>query len=271
MGEKYFGKEQAEELCPFLTAEILDECGSTSTLLKERAAEGEGEFYALFAKKQTAGRGRLNRSFLSPSGGLYFSLILRPKMPPESSTLITAAAAVAATEAIEAVSGKAAEIKWVNDIFIGDKKVCGILCEGKIDPQNSLLEYAVLGVGINVFEPENGFGPEINDIAAALFKGEEHEQIYLKLAARFLNTFKGYYDDLLSKKYMDKYIEKSYLTGREVCYTKNGILHEGRVVGIDRDANLIIDENGIRQKLFSGEVSVKVRGNGRLRRIDINS
>lgn len=258
MDGKYFSKEQIEKLCPFIKAEILEECGSTSTLLKERAKRGESEFYALFSKKQTAGRGRLNKSFLSPFGGLYFSVILRPQTPSENSTFITAAAAVAAAKAIEKISGKSAEIKWVNDIFINDKKVCGILCEGNIDPKNNSLEYAVLGVGINVFEPHNGFSDEIKDIAAALFKGEENEHLYLNLAAEFLNCFKEYYDDLLSKKYMDEYIEKSYLTGKEVFYVKGGIRYEGKVLGIDRDANLLVDEKGNVEKLFSGEVSVKI-------------
>lgn len=257
MREKYFSKEQIENMCPFITAEVSEECGSTSTLLKDRAKLGAKEFSVLFSKSQTAGRGRLNKSFLSPSGGLYFSLVLRPEKSPEISVFITAAAAVAAARAIERVSGKSTAIKWVNDIFIGDKKVCGILCEGKIEPENSLLEYAVLGVGINVFEPENGFADEIKDIASALFKGEEKAEIYLNTAAEFLNNFKLFYDELHTKKYMEEYISRSYLTGKEIYYIKNGERHDATVLRIDRDANLVINEGGTEKKLFSGEVSVK--------------
>lgn len=259
MSGKYFYKEQLQNLCPFIRAEILEECGSTSTLLKEKAKAGESEFYALFSKRQTAGRGRLNKSFLSPSGGLYFSLILMPDMSPENSTLITAAAAVAAAKAIEKISGKSAKIKWVNDIFIEDKKVCGILCEGNIDSKTQKFEYVVLGVGINVFEPKEGFNEEIKNIAAALFKGEENEHLYLNIAAEFLNIFKGLYSNLLSKEYMEEYIEKSYLTGKEIYYFKDGDQHNAKVLGIDRDASLVIDENGEEIKLFSGEVSVKIK------------
>lgn len=258
MSEKYFSKEQIEKLCPFITAEVLEECGSTSTLLKEKAKMGESEFYALFSKKQTSGRGRLNKSFLSPTGGLYFSLILRPEISPENSTFITAAAAVSASAAIEKISGKTAKIKWVNDIFINDKKVCGILCEGNINPQSGSLEYAVLGVGINVFYPEKGFNPEIKDIADSLFEGEENEHIYLNLVSEFLNSFKTYYDNLLSKEYMEEYIKKSYLTGKEICYIKDNVSRTATALGIDRDGNLVIEENGEKKKLFSGEVSVKL-------------
>ena len=258
MSGKYFNEKQIEKLCPFIKAEILEECGSTSTLLKGKAKEEKSEFYALFSKKQTAGRGRLNKSFLSPFGGLYFSVLLKPHTSPENSTFITAAAAVAAAKTIEKISGKTAKIKWVNDIFIDDKKVCGILCEGNIDAEKNTLKHVILGVGINVFEPQNGFGDEIKDIAAALFKGEENEHFYLNLAAEFLNTFKVYYDDLLSKKYMDEYIEKSYLTGKEVFYVKGGVRYEGKVLGIDRDANLLVEKYGNVEKLFSGEVSVKL-------------
>lgn len=259
MSEKYFSKEQIEALCPFIKAEIVEECGSTSTLLKEKAKNTEGEFYALFAKRQTAGRGRLSRSFLSPCGGLYFSILLRPQLSPEDATLITSAAAVAAAKAAEKISGKAAKIKWVNDIFIEDKKVCGILCEGNIDSKTQKFEYVVLGVGMNVFEPKEGFDEEIKNIAAALFKGEENEHFYLNLAAEFLNCFKGYYDDILSKEYMEEYIEKSYLTGKEIYYFKDGDQHNAKVLGIDRDGALVIDENGEEIKLFSGEVSVKIK------------
>lgn len=256
--KKYFQKEEIEKLCPFIRAEILEECDSTSTLLKKRAEEGQGEFFVLFSKSQSAGRGRMGKSFISKKGGLYFSIILRPENLIKNSIFITPAAAVAAAKAIEKISGKEAKIKWVNDIFIADKKVCGILCESRLDLENSAAEYVILGVGINVFRPKGGYEKEIENIADALFSSDENGQAYLLLAAEFLNNFKEYYEKIEKKQYMKEYIDRSYLKNKEISFFKDSKFHSARVVDTDMDGNLIIEENGERKRLYSGEVSVKI-------------
>ena len=98
------------------------------------------------------------------------SLLLRPAdLSAQDASRLTTAAAVAACEAIEAVSGKEALIKWVNDIFVNEKKAAGILTEASFSVENGLPEYAVLGIGINALEPDGGFPDEIRDIAGAVF------------------------------------------------------------------------------------------------------
>ena len=122
---------------------VVDSVESTNTALKQMAADGADEGTVLIAKSQTKGRGRLGRSFVSDDGGLYLSLLLRPKSSAEASLLITVAAAVSVAVAIENICQKNCQIKWVNDIYLNGKKVSGILTEGAINPQNGRLDYAV--------------------------------------------------------------------------------------------------------------------------------
>ncbi len=135
--------------------------------MRERAAAGAPEGVTVVSGCQTQGRGRIGRTFYSPSQtGVYLSLLLRPPhCQPQEAVKLTTMAAVAVCEAIEEVSSEQAQIKWVNDIFIGDKKVCGILTEAALGLEDGCLDYAVLGVGINVYVPKDGFPDElVNDI-----------------------------------------------------------------------------------------------------------
>ena len=132
---------------------VLKEVDSTNTYLKNAAEKGEKDGSVIIAETQTAGRGRIGRNFYSDKGGLYMSILIRPDMPTERSLFITTGTAVAVSKAIEKTSGKSVGIKWVNDIFIGGKKVCGILTEGTSNFETGQLQYAVVGIGINVTEP----------------------------------------------------------------------------------------------------------------------
>ena len=124
----------------------------------------------LVAESQTAGRGRLGRSFHSPVGtGLYMSILLRPTFSAERALFITTAAAVAVCRAIEQETGLKPQIKWVNDIYLHEKKICGILTESSINFETKGLKWAVLGIGLNLSEPEGGFPEEIRSVAGALF------------------------------------------------------------------------------------------------------
>ena len=130
---------------------ILETVDSTNDEAKKIAARQKAEGCVILAECQTRGKGRQGRSFYSPRGtGIYMSLILDPSREQSRPALITTAAAVAVSEAIEEVTGKRTGIKWVNDVFADGKKVCGILTEGAFDGQSERLKYAVLGIGINV-------------------------------------------------------------------------------------------------------------------------
>ena len=131
---------------------VCESVDSTNFLLKQMALEGKGEGEVIIALSQTAGHGRYNRKFHSDKGGIYMSILLRPTATPDNA-ILTAATAVAASDAIENISGKTTQIKWVNDILINNKKVCGILCEGGFVGDSGFI---IAGIGINAYPPENG-------------------------------------------------------------------------------------------------------------------
>ena len=144
-----------------------DSVTSTNTELIEMAKNGAKEGTVLIASEQTAGKGRTGKSFYSPEGsGVYLSILLRPDFKPEDALFLTTIAAVATAKAIESVSDKEAKIKWVNDVYLDNKKVCGILTESALSSDMEKLDYAVVGIGINLCPPEGGFPDDIKNIAS---------------------------------------------------------------------------------------------------------
>ena len=237
---------------------VYESLNSTNTALKELAIKGEKEGTVLIALTQTKGKGRLGRSFVSESGGLYMSVLLRPDLPPENSLFITVAAAVAVSKAIEKVCGKKTAIKWVNDIYMNGKKVSGILTEGGVNPTSGRLDYAVLGIGVNIKTPKDGFKAEIREIAGAIFENDVKEDFLPILSAEIVNIFTKYYKRLEEKEYMPFYKENSILKDKKVSFFKDNALHTARVVGIDDNAHLILEQDGRLIELYAGEVSVKI-------------
>lgn len=239
--------------------DVRDSVTSTNTVLKAIAEQGGAEGMVLIAQQQTQGKGRLGRTFLSPKGtGLYISILLRPKFSAEESLCVTTAAAVAVAEAIDSVTGKHAMIKWVNDVYLKGRKVCGILTEASVDFENSGLNYAIVGIGVNVQEPPGGFAPEIRDVAGALYQEEVPAGVRTQLAAEILNRFFGFYDHLTQRTFMDAYRERSLLTGMEVTFTQGDTVKEGLVLGVDDEARLQVRLPNGEKKLFSaGEVNIK--------------
>ncbi len=143
-----------------------EEVDSTNTRLKEWAGEGASAGSVVLSERQTAGRGRLGRSFASPPGGLYLSYLLRPGLAPEELGEITAWAAVAVRRALERCCGLQPEIKWVNDLLWQGKKLCGILCETAL--RGGQVTSLIVGVGVNVSTAEEDFPPELRRTAASL-------------------------------------------------------------------------------------------------------
>lgn len=231
---------------------------STNTVARSLASNGADEGAVVTAIKQTAGKGRLGRTFLSKKGGVYFSLVLRPQKATEDTLFITVAAAVAAARAIEVVSGKKCEIKWVNDIFINGKKVCGILTEGEFNTDGEL-NFAILGVGINLFEPRGSF-PDNLPIADSVF--HKNDKKFFKNAKKeriiggFVNNFFKFYNNLQQKEFIKEYQQRSFLTGKEITYAKDGATHKATVIGIDDDARLIVKQDGKTDALSHGEIQI---------------
>ncbi len=240
--------------------EVLPVCVSTNQVIRQRASSLP-PWHTVIAGRQTGGRGRLGRSFYSPEGcGLYMSIFLRPAMSGEEASLITTAAAVAVCRSIEETAHMDASIKWVNDIFVRGKKVCGILTEAVLDMESRTVDYAILGVGINVTEPEGGFPPELSEIAGALFPQKQHN-MRSRLAAAFLRNFYEIFSLLPSRGFVEEYRRRSFLTGRRINVIKNGGSVPALAVGIDSSCRLMVRyDDGSTESLSSGEVSVRPAG-----------
>ena len=243
-----------------LELQILPTASSTNALVRERANQGCPEGLTVMANTQTAGRGRLGRGFFSPpETGLYLSLLLRPsRYEPRQAVRLTAVAAVAMCEAIEAVSGEKAGIKWVNDVYVRGKKVCGILTEGSFDLESGGLDSVVLGAGVNVYPPREGFPPELSDIAGTVFDSPRSDGKN-RLAAEFLNRFLDCYYAPEDLGYIEKYRDRSLVVGKPVTVLSGGISRPALACGIDKECRLLVRyETGQTQALSYGEVSVRL-------------
>jgi len=243
-----------------LRLEVHKSVTSTNTLLKELAGQGEPEGKVLIAEEQTCGRGRLGRGFYSPANtGIYMSILLRPKLTVEDSLFITTSAAVAVAKSIEKVTDCEAKIKWVNDIYCNGKKVCGILTEAGIDFEGGGLEYAVLGIGINVSKPKEGFPDELKNIATAICgRNKYSSDLRSQLVAEILNNFRIYYENISKKLFLAEYRERSLLIGKEIIVISGEKSERALALEIDNRARLIVKlSDGEVKTLSSGEVSIR--------------
>ena len=246
---------------PHLDISVFSSVTSTNTILKEMAEQGAKEGTVIIAEEQTAGRGRTGKQFYSPKGtGSYISILLRPDIPAEESLFLTTSAAVATARAIEDVSDKRALIKWVNDIYLEDKKACGILTEGAFNVETGKLDYAIVGIGINVCIPDGGFPDNIKDIATAIFD-KQTDSINKRsiLIANLLDYFMEYYKDFKSKSYVKEYIERSMIIGKTITVIEGSKTSVAKAIDIDKNCRLKVQfENGTTKWLSSGEVSTKI-------------
>ncbi|MDD4698659.1 MAG: biotin--[acetyl-CoA-carboxylase] ligase [Oscillospiraceae bacterium] len=252
-------KYLTDDAGPF-NIEVYKTISSTNSVLKSLASDGAAEGKVIISGEQTQGRGRLNRSFYSPMGtGIYMSILLRPKMTAADSLFITTSAAVAVAEAIEAIAEKDAKIKWVNDIYCGDKKVSGILTEASLDLEGGGLEYAVLGIGINVLQPCGGFPEELKDIATSVFNDTNcPADLKSKLVAAILNRFWNYYKCIENKAFLKAYIQRSMIVGNEIYIFGNNTCEQAFATKIDDQCRLWVRmQDGTEKALSSGEVSIR--------------
>ena len=235
---------------------VFDRLESTNLTAKLKAAEGANEGDLIIALSQTGGRGRLGRSFYSPEGtGVYFSIVLRPEIKVEEISLITPVAAVAVANAIEALTKKSPKIKWVNDIFVNGKKVCGILSEAAFNSKG-YAEYVILGIGINLLAPKGGFPEDIKNIAGGLADKDENLNAN-ELVATVINNFFELYKNLKARDTVTEYQKRMLLVGENINYIQNGEQKSGTVEGIDEAYRLIIkNKNGDLTHLQSGEVTI---------------
>ncbi|MBQ4512416.1 MAG: biotin--[Anaerolineaceae bacterium] len=244
--------------CRMLDIHLLTEVGSTNVLLRQKADEGYQEGTVLIASMQTDGRGRLGRRFYSPADtGIYMSLLLRPvTIQPEYALRLTTIAAAAAAETIELASGKIAAIKWVNDIYLDGKKVCGILTEGSVGMESGQIDSVIVGVGINVYEPEKGFPEEIKETAGAVFDKNIPDGKNI-LAAGFLNRFMRYYLSGDFDSYIAEYRKRCFILGKGISVIKQAQVKRGIAEDIDDDCRLIVRyDDGSVERLSGGEIKI---------------
>ncbi len=233
--------------------EIFESIDSTNSEARRRIDQGLATDGIFAADRQTAGRGRRGNSFYSPGkSGLYFSLVLHPKATLKDSTGITAAAAVAVTEALMAATKKDPKIKWVNDIFIENKKVCGILTEAVTDFEAMSLKAVIIGIGINLTTAE--FPEELKGIAGSVNEAPDKNA----LIADIFNRISAYCGDLSRKEFMNKYREYSLVLGRSIYFFRNGVNYTATAKQITDSGELIaVTDKGEELLLNSGEISVK--------------
>ena len=230
---------------------------STNNRAKALAAAGAVHGTAVIADSQSGGKGRLGRSFFSPEhSGVYMTVILRPDCTPDKAGLLTSLAAVAAARAVEKVSGVDVKIKWVNDLYLNEKKICGILTEGGLGLEAGRLEYAAVGIGINVNRME--FPPELREIATSVGNetGTSHDRN--RLIAEILNELDSLYGDLETGVFLEESRRRSNVIGREVTVIEGGKKYPAKALDIDGQGRLIVETEEGRTCLNYGEVSLKL-------------
>ncbi len=238
---------------------VLDSSPSTNTALKAMAQQSAPEGTVLLTEHQTAGRGRLGKSFYSPKGcGLYFSLLLRPEISAENAVFITVAAAVAVKRAVKTLLGLGTQIKWVNDIYFENKKFCGILTEAALTPQGTVA-YAILGIGINLLPPPDGYPEEFAFKTTNLLEMAHvlPSNFKSRLLQEILTEFDGFYQNLEQKTYLAEYKSASCVIGKEIEVLTGPFAGRAFATDIDTNANLVVTlPSGETAALSSGDISI---------------
>ncbi len=240
--------------------EIHDEIDSTNRRAKELALQGAPHGTAVLARRQTGGRGRFGRSFFSPEGsGVYISFVLRPNLTADRAVMLTSLCAVAVARAAEraADGGIEAKIKWVNDVYVHGRKICGILCEAGLDFESSQMQYVVAGIGVNVGEME--FPPELSGIATSISNECGRPIPRSRFCAELINELNVLYPQLGAGEFMAENRARSNVIGRRVYVLRGDESYPATAVDIDDGGSLIVrTDEGETRTLRSGEISIKL-------------
>ena len=234
---------------------------STNTRAKELAQSGAPHGTLVLAGHQTAGRGRLGRSFSSEAGmGVYLSVILRPTCPPEKLMHLTCAVGVAVCQAIETVAGIRPGIKWINDLIANKKKLGGILTELAVDPATGLVSYAVVGIGINCGQEKEDFPEPLQDIATSLKMVTGKDISPAVMAAGMIEALWQMDQQLFSQKadIMASYKQNCITLGQDIMLNRADTVRYAKAVDIDENGSLLAQfPDGSTQWIQSGEASIR--------------
>ena len=231
---------------------LFDETQSTNDTAKRYISEIPRPF-VIAAKSQSGGKGRMGRSFYSPADtGIYFSLVLDAKDDIKDTMLITSLASVITAESIRKLTGKDARIKWVNDIYIGNRKVCGILCELVSDKNNDPL-CVIAGIGINT---DSIFPSDLDSVAGNIGDTDQNA-----LLCMICDDLAAEYENIDERSFIKRYRELSMVLGKNITYIKNGAEYTALAEDIDDNGCLIVRKDGIKDILSSGEISLRLDQN----------
>ncbi len=229
---------------------------STNDYARELAERDEPEGTLVISEEQTAGRGRMGNSWISPPGtGLWISLILRPPLPPSQSSLITPMTAVAVAGAIRKVTGLSAGIKWPNDIIINNKKVAGILMESSAGDR--LIKHLIVGIGINVNTED--FPEEIRERATSLSICSGKKISRMEILISVIRQLERLYSIVIPggdpAAILERYRSWSVTIGRMITATRSGTKFTARALDITATGGLLVrDQTGTTEELISGEI-----------------
>ncbi|MBE7013672.1 MAG: biotin--[acetyl-CoA-carboxylase] ligase [Ruminococcaceae bacterium] len=236
--------------CNSYEFEIFDKIDSTNTYARNVLKDGK----VIISDMQKNGRGRMGRSFYSPEdNGIYMSVVLKVDKEYSDLDLFTVAIASITLSAIEKVTGKNCFVKWVNDIFLNDKKVSGILCENVLSKDGKKIEYIIIGIGINVKSVKD-FPMDLKDIAGCI---EEIDRNIL--IAEILKGTQTLRKDFNLKKYLKLYKEKSMVINKNISFFLNSKEYSGKVEDINDKGNLVVRiPNGDIKIIKSGEIRLNL-------------
>ena len=240
---------------------VLDTVDSTNNLAKELARKGAWDGSVFIADRQSAGRGRLGRSFLSPAGaGIYFSMVLRPGCRPQELMHLTCAVGSAMCDAVERACGFRPGIKWTNDLVVGSRKLGGILTELSVDPVTQLVDYAVVGIGINCRQQPEDFDESIRHMACSVEMVTGKPMLRSTLAAEMIRSLYEMSGRLLTEKdaILEDYRRDCITLGREISVVRGISIRHGVAKSVDEDGALVVDfDDGTTEAVSSGEVSIR--------------
>lgn len=235
--------------------------GSTNDEAKILARQGAPGYSIVIAEEQSGGRGRRGRSWQSPPGGIWFSLILRPDIGISMASRISVFTAVVLAEEIASIIKIKAGIKWPNDIFIDAKKVGGILIE--LSAELERVNFIIVGIGINANIAKNKLGPEVSETATTLMEVLRHEIDRKKLLTAIANRFYKELDDVFDagyESYLGRWRQLSIVLGKDVQISEGDKFFSGVAVDIEENGALLVDlESGDRRRFDSGEVTLRLK------------
>lgn len=258
--EQFTDIENVQEIFKYLKADIpvyyYDTINSTNARAKLFCeSHKDTNINVLFvANHQSEGRGRLGRSFYSPSdSGLYMSLLTTPPKDTSDMVCLTTAAAVCVTRALEELCDIKPQIKWVNDIYIDDKKVCGILCEAVTNDKTNAIDYVIIGIGVNILTTD--FPKEISDIATSIGQDINRNELCAKITDNLIDMK----STIANRSFIDEYKAHSLVLGKEITYIENDETKSATAIDINRNGGLVIKTADGIKTLSTGEITVRVK------------